>query len=109
MTSRHANDAASYAVTLTLRVEDAAALWSAAAERGLASGMTLGDVLDTIGPREDPQIADCIAMLAAPQALPGCALDDFKVREAMVAVVPAPLAQLPQAKPRLALLPAANG
>jgi hypothetical protein len=99
----------SFTVTLTLKVDDAEKLWIAAAERALASpGMTLADVLDTIGPREDPSISDCIAMLAAPADLPGCLLDDFAVRET---AAPVPLGvQLMQMPERsLALLPAANG
>jgi len=75
-----ANDAERYCVTLTLDVADVQALWTAAAERALqAPGMTLGDVLDTIGPREDPSVADCLALLAIP-TLPGCALDDLRIR-----------------------------
>lgn len=106
MNDGHANTGTSFSVTLTLSVEDAGALWTAAAERALAMpGMTLANVLDTLGPREDPSVADCIAMLAAPQAIAGCALDDFKVREA----VTAELVQLPQPQPRFELLPAANG
>ena len=102
-------DTVTYSVTLTLNVADGTALWAAAAERGLASGMTLDAVLDTIGPREDPAIADCIAMLAAPQALAGCVLEDFKVREAIVPVAGAELVLLPQPPARLALLTAAHG
>lgn len=45
-------------------------------------GMTLSDVLDTIGPREDPSIADCIAMLAGPTPVAGCTLQEFEVAEA---------------------------
>jgi hypothetical protein len=71
-----------YNVTLSLTVEDASALWCAAAERALgAPGMTLADVLDTIGPREDPDIAECIAMLVVPTSLAGCGLDQVSVRE----------------------------
>jgi hypothetical protein len=103
------NTPASFTVTLSLAVEDAERLWAAAAERALASpGMTLTDVLDTIGPREDPSIADCIAMLTAPAAVPGCALDGFAVREAPTAVGgSAQLVQMPDRG--LTLLPAANG
>lgn len=77
-----APSAPAYTVTLSLVVEDAALLWAAAAERALAApGATLADVLDTIGPREDPSIPECIAMLTAPKAIPGCGLDQFAVRE----------------------------
>lgn len=87
---------ASYTVSLTLTVDDARALWAAAADRALAApGMTLADVLDTIGPREDPSIAECIAMLTAPGALPGCTLDGYDVIEADMGMVPAQIIQLP--------------
>ena len=55
----------SYTVTLTLNVEDAQALWTAAADKAL-----------------DPAIMDCIAMLTAPGAIAGCALDNFDVSAA---------------------------
>lgn len=97
-----------FTVTLTLTVEDARALWSAAADRALASpGMTIADVLDTIGPREDPSIADCIAMLTAPAAISGCALEGFEVSEEPV---PGQVIHLLPLHERAApLLPAANG
>ena len=99
----------SFTVTLTLKVDDAERLWAAAAERALASpGMTIADVLDTLGPREDPSIPDCIAMLTAPVDVPGCLLDGFAVREAPTPVsLCAQLVQMPE-RP-MALLPAANG
>lgn len=101
----------SFTVTLTLNVEDVRALWSAAAEKALqAPGMMLSDVLDTLGPREDASIADCIAMLAAPAAIAGCALEDFTVRTAPAAATePTALRQLPVAARSIALMPAANG
>ncbi|KRC79047.1 hypothetical protein [Sphingomonas sp. Root241] len=100
----------SFTVTLTLNVEDVRALWTAAAEKALqAPGMTLSDVLDTFGPREDASIADCIAMLTAPDAIAGCALDDFSVRTAPVAMVPGAVIQLPVDARPLALMPAVNG
>ncbi len=90
-------DANEYRVTLTLSVADAQALWTAAAERALqAPGMTLGDVLDTLGPREDPSIADCIAMLAVPNAIPGCSLEDARIRSIEEAgAAPIALSRLP--------------
>lgn len=86
----------SYTVSLTLTVDDVRALWSAAADRALAApGMTLADVLDTIGPREDPAIAECIAMLTAPAALPGCSLQSYDVVEDAQELAPAHIIQLP--------------
>jgi len=67
-----------YRVSLTLAVTDPQALWAAAAARLLcAPDMTLSDVLDVIGPREDPSISDCLATMAKPTAIAGCMLDDF--------------------------------
>lgn len=100
---------AGFTVTLALSVDDAGQLWAAAAERALAApGMTLADVLDTLGPREDPSIADCIAMLTAPAAIPGCTLQGYVVREAPTPVSgPAQVVQMPE--PAIALRSAANG
>lgn len=102
-----ANSAEAFVVTLTLTVEDTQALWSAAADRALAApGMTIADVLDTLGPREDPSIADCISMLTAPAGIAGCALEAFEVREE----VPGQVIHLLPVQERAApLLPAANG
>ena len=67
-----------YRISLTLAVTDGRALWTAAAARLLGTpGMTLDDVVEVIGPCEDPSISDCIAALAKPTDLPGCVLDDF--------------------------------
>jgi len=72
-----------YRINLTLSVSDPQALWTAAAARLLAApDMSLDDVIDVIGPREDPSINDCIAMLAKPVALAGCDMDDFWVDRA---------------------------
>ncbi|AQR73619.1 hypothetical protein [Sphingomonas sp. LM7] len=97
-----------FTVTLTLNVADARALWGAAADKALQAGMALSDVLDTIGPREDPSIADCIAMLTAPTAIAGCELDDFTVETTPV-IASAELFQLPFDTRRAALMPAAHG
>ncbi len=67
-----------FRISLTLAVSDVQALWTAAAAKMLcASGMTLDDVLDVIGPREDPAISECVAAIANPAVMPGCVLDDF--------------------------------
>lgn len=69
-----------YRISLTLAVSDGRALWTAAAARLLASsGMTFDDVVEMIGPCEDPSISDCIATLVKPDGLAGCLLDDFWV------------------------------
>ncbi|WP_052134496.1 hypothetical protein [Sphingomonas sp. 37zxx] len=67
-----------YRVNLTIAVRDVEALWVAAAARLLsAPGMTLDDVIDVIGPQQDPAVEECIATVAKPTALPGCIMDDF--------------------------------
>ena len=70
-------------IALTFTVRDREALWDAAAARGLtAPGMDIDDVIDVIGPREDPSIPDCLAMLVQPMSAPGCLLDQFDVTPA---------------------------
>lgn len=67
-----------YRVTLTIAVHHADALWAAAAEKAMSRlGTRIQDVLDVIGPPEDPSISDCIAMLVLPKNLLGCEVDDF--------------------------------
>lgn len=76
----HARPQPEHRIALTLAVVDPQALWAAAAAKLLcAPGMTLDDVLDVVGPREDPAIVACLAMLTKPVALPGCVMDDFWV------------------------------
>jgi hypothetical protein len=67
-------------IELSLSVHDCASLWDAAALKGLsAPGMRLADLVDVIGPREDPAVAECIAMLAQPVLIPGCEQAHFDV------------------------------
>lgn len=67
-------------VTLAFSIHDREALWEAAAKKGLAApGMRLADVIDVIGPREDPALAECVAMLAPPASMAGCTLDRFDI------------------------------
>lgn len=67
-------------VALTFSVSDREKLWDAAAERGLASpGMEIEDIIDVIGPREDPSLVECLAMLVQPAPTPGCLLEHFDV------------------------------
>jgi hypothetical protein len=69
-----------YRVTLTLAVVDPYALWTMAAARLIgSSSMTVQDVIDVIGPRDDPSVADCIAAMARPAPIAGCTFDDFWV------------------------------
>lgn len=93
-----------YRVSLTLAVVDPQALWSAAAARLHSfDGMTADDVLDIIGPREDPDVADCIATLAKPVSMPGCIMDDFWVDELLGCPPRADIAEVLVAYPRTAI------
>lgn len=75
-----------YRINLTLAVTDADALWLAAMAKGLQTpGMDVDAIMEVLGPREDPSIADCIAMLTAPGVMPGCAVSDYWIDH-----VPAP-------------------
>lgn len=49
------------------------------------TGMDAAALIDVLGPREDPAVTECITMLTAPQAIPGCSIPDFWIDH-----VPAP-------------------
>ena len=69
-----------YSVELRLSVTDTGALWAAAVEKGLdAPGATLDDLCEVLGPREDPDLSACLAMLTAPTTIAGCTLHDFEI------------------------------
>ena len=69
-----------FRITIALRVEDAGALWDAAAAQAMAIlGMTLDDVTDTIGDRAAAQIEDCLTLLAGPKRFAGCKPKTFTV------------------------------
>ena len=73
-----------YRISIAIDVVNTRALWNAALSRGLmAPGATFEDVVDTIGPCDDPAIADCLAMLALPADLKGCLVDDFTIDPAL--------------------------
>lgn len=84
-----------FTATLTLTVEDSRALWNAAADKALQAGMALSDVLDTIGPREDPSLSDCLAMLLVPTTVAGCVLDDFALGEVPATIASAEIIPMP--------------
>lgn len=69
-----------FRITIALRVEDAGALWDAAAAQALSiPGMTLDDVAETIGDRAAPQIQDCLTFLADPMRFAGCTPTAFTI------------------------------
>lgn len=73
-----------YRISIAIDVVNPRALWNAALSRGLmAPGATFEDVVDTIGPSDDPAIVDCLAMLALPADLKGCSIEDFTIDPAI--------------------------
>ncbi|HVF93507.1 MAG TPA: hypothetical protein VM900_04265 [Sphingomonas sp.] len=69
-----------YLLTLSLSVENASSLWEAAAALAMtAPGMTMDDVVDTIGPRTMPSIDDCLTLLLQPERFAGCALHSIDI------------------------------
>ena len=75
-----------YRITVSLAVTDAAGLWHAARDRLLAApGGSEEMVEETIGSVDDPQVADCLALLCAPTQIAGCAVEDYWVNERQAA------------------------
>ncbi|HUD91818.1 hypothetical protein [Sphingobium sp.] len=61
--------------SLKLRVECPNALWKAAAHHCLhIFDYSNDDMIDLIGPAEDPSIEDCLMLLALPARMAGCAM-----------------------------------
>jgi hypothetical protein len=75
-------------VTFSVSVQHQSMLWDAAVTKAsLASNMRIKDLIDVIGPREDPCLIGCIAFLTQPAGIPGCELEDFDVEPAISAQV----------------------
>ncbi|WP_179045961.1 hypothetical protein [Sphingobium lactosutens] len=61
--------------TLKLRVECPNTLWKAAAHHCMnIFDYSRDDIIDLIGPAEDPSIEDCLLMLALPARMAGCTM-----------------------------------
>lgn len=96
-------DQQNFRLTLQIAVRDVDQLWRMAAARALATGELDQDAVEeVIGPVDDPQIADCLAMLLVPSPVAGCVMRAITVepdtrtsRRNMslnrAAVVPSPL------------------
>ena len=80
-----------FEVTIRLNVDDPGLLWRAAAAQALSySGCEATDLEEMLGPIEDPNLADCVAMLLGPRALSGCLYEAFAVRAVEPAAVREP-------------------
>lgn len=72
-----------YDVTIRVAVDDPALLWRRAAAHLLAfAGLDEVALEETIGPREDPAVADCLAVLFGPVTIEGVRYEMFAVRPA---------------------------
>lgn len=80
--------------TLNLRVDSQEALWRAAAKHcRLSSAMPVDDIIDLIGPVEDPSIEECLLVLALPTRIAGCEMLDVRLDPCLVdSGDPAPVA-----------------
>ena len=89
-----------YRVSLSLSVSDPSVLWRAAAAAAMAApGMTIDDVVDTIGSEQDPEIADCIALLLQPPRIDGVTMHDFTCRRAARPLSGAAAGSTPPSRP----------
>lgn len=61
-----------YIFTIRVSVDDTGLLWRTAAAHLLSTGIRgEEELIELIGPREDPEIAECLSLLLGPQQLPG--------------------------------------
>lgn len=80
-TGGNANSRMEYLLTVKLSVEDVSALWDLVARRCRdEGGLSPEDIAETIGPREDPSIEDCLLMAALPTRIDGCTMLDVGLR-----------------------------
>ncbi|MDF0541145.1 hypothetical protein PX699_02220 [Sphingobium sp. H39-3-25] len=64
---------AKFHFTLQLEVNCPTTLWHAAAIRCLKQGnISVDELIDLIGPLEDPSLSDCVMAMALPDTIPGC-------------------------------------
>lgn len=87
-----------YELRCQLNIDDASALWDAAAAKAMTYPDTTPEtVVEMIGPREDPEIAECLLLLLQP-SVAGCDLVTLSC-DSVGAAMSAPTAEI---KPRTA-------
>ena len=69
-------------IRMRVSVVDAQLLWQMAA-RALASagGFSDEEIEDTLGPREDPLLSECLTLLMGPRQGSGCQFQNFRIAE----------------------------
>lgn len=74
-----------FSINITLEVNNGAALWAAAVDRGMSTPFaTVADIVDVIGPQDDPDLGDCLAMLLLPTTAEGCIVQGFTIDPILV-------------------------
>lgn len=104
--SEFTQDIADFQITFTVSVQNADALWRAALWRHeqISEYLTQDDMVESIGPREDPCVEDCLTTMALSFALDGCSINDIEVQFSEPLVIRhAPAQTMPSAA-----LPTAN-
>lgn len=72
-----------YDITIRVAVDDPAMLWRTAASHLLTfDGVDEAALDETIGPREDPCVENCLSAIFGPAHMPGVRTDIFGVRPA---------------------------
>ncbi|MBB5685266.1 hypothetical protein [Sphingobium boeckii] len=67
----------------------------------MAEELTLDDIAESIGPREDPVIEDCLTTIALSTAFDGCLVNDIKVHSSEVMILKPEQIHMPIALPAL--------
>ncbi len=93
-----------YDLRCQLRIDDVSALWDAASAKAMTyPDATAETVVETIGPREDPEITECLLLLLQP-TIAGCDLVALGCAAATAAgAIPAPNADIKQRTPNSAI------
>lgn len=93
---QHLSDSV-YDLRCQLRIDDVSALWDAASAKAMTyPDATAETVVETIGPREDPEITECLMLLLQP-AIAGCELITLNCEAATTAgAIPAANADIKQ-------------
>lgn len=87
-----------YELRCQLNIDDASALWDSAATKAMTYPDTTHEtVVEMIGPREDPEIAECLLLLLQP-SVAGCGLVTLSC-DSVGAAISVPTAEI---KPRAA-------
>lgn len=67
-------------IAIDLNIQNTDDLWAHVSGRLAANyALTVDEVIETIGPRQDPDLFNCLAMLLDPPTWKGCVVDGFRI------------------------------